>query len=50
MALGKKLGKINKSFVSKNDRFKTVSIPDIPIMLGEDNSIICIPKEDSAEG
>jgi len=46
MALGRSLAKYNPSFIDEKDRFQQKIIDDIPIMYGEDGSIICIPKEE----
>jgi len=45
--VGESLAKsINPSFIREEKRFKTIEIQDIPVMFGEDGSIVCIPKEE----
>jgi len=44
MALGQTLHKINKSFMSDENRFQKIQINDIPIMIGIHDEIICVPR------
>ena len=48
MALGAALAKVikNPTFIDEKDRYETIKIQDIPILLCEDGSICCIPKEE----
>jgi len=43
--IGKALSQVNPTFLEKKDRFQSVNITDIPVMICDDGSIACIKKD-----